>query len=35
MLEKSSKTNQSEAKATEADKLQDILKKIPMKIYVG
>jgi len=35
MLEKSSKTVQAEAKATEAEKLQDVLRRIPTLIYVG
>jgi hypothetical protein len=35
MLEKASKTSQAEAKATEAEKLQDVLKRIPLKIYIG
>jgi hypothetical protein len=35
MLERASKTVQAEAKATEAEKLQDVLKRIPLKIYVG
>lgn len=35
MLEKSSKTAQAEAKSVEAEKLQDVLKRIPLKIYIG
>ncbi len=35
MLEKSSRTAQAEAKATEAEKLNDVLKKIPTLIYIG
>jgi hypothetical protein len=35
MLEKSSKTAQSEAKSLEAEKLQDVLKRVPTLIYVG
>lgn len=35
MLEKASKTAQAEAKATEAEKLQDVLKRVPLKIYIG
>lgn len=35
MLEKASKTIQSEAKATEAEKLNDVLKRIPLAIYIG
>jgi hypothetical protein len=35
MLEKASKTAQAEAKATEAEKLQDVLKRIPSLIYIG
>jgi hypothetical protein len=35
MLEKASKTAQAEAKSTEAEKLMDVLKTIPLKIYIG
>jgi hypothetical protein len=35
MLERASKTAQAEAKATEAEKLNDVLKKIPTLIYIG
>jgi hypothetical protein len=35
MLEKSSKTIQAEAKALEAEKLQEILKRVPNLIYMG
>lgn len=35
MLEKASKTIQSEAKATEAEKLNDVLRRIPVGIYIG
>jgi hypothetical protein len=35
MLEKSSRTAQADAQADQAEKLQDVLKRIPTLIYVG